>query len=181
MADWIFMWSRLPLWHKSLSMGKWCQEKKMKALVITAFSVQLWGAMEAEITAIQRVKQNSEAVVCGVKQWASRSWRGLSRGEEKSHLRTVWCCGSRWRGETNECRQEPSQRESEHLLRGSSFSALQSSAWVFKPGKELLETRIPTINCSYLWDPLFMQNPKDSQRFSVLKMAATFGLKKQAV
>lgn len=169
-----------PTVTQKLKHGEMVSGKKMKALVITAFSVQLWGAMEAEITAIQRVKQNSEAVVCGVKQWASRSWRGLSRGEEKSHLWTVWCCGRRWQGETNECRQEPSQRESEHLLRGSSFSALQSSAWVCKPGRELLETRIPTINCSYLWDSLFMQNSKDSQRFSVLKMAATVGLKKQA-
>lgn len=73
MANWTFIVVlSLTVRKKKLKPGEMVsEEKKMKALVTTDFSLQRWRAREAEITATQRAMQNPGTAVCGMKQQAS--------------------------------------------------------------------------------------------------------------
>lgn len=113
-------------------------EKKMKISVATAFNVQLWRAMEAEITTLQRKMQNwvsglrSEVVEKSLVQ-------RTAEGKEKIAF-PGYCVLWRWIAGWDKWVQTRTHWLSEHLLRGNSFPVLQSWARVCKTGKELVNT-----------------------------------------
>lgn len=137
----------------------------MKALVITAFCVQLWKAREAKITATQRVMQSPVAVVCGNEAVGkSLVERAVQRRGEiafPSYL-VSW----KWRAREDKWVQTRTQPASVRTSAEGKqlFNTAEAEPEFATQEGNFCQHKFQQFTAALLWDPLFMPDSKDSNR-----------------